>query len=140
MTVQQRFAWFTLAVLAAGLVVYGILVPLIGPQHALAAFGVLGLWGLQPLFYRRRKREVVMDERDQLIALRAQIVGFWIFWECFVAACMILWAVLHYGRHQETVPADVLPLLVGGGFVVFFATNAVATLLQYRRSRGHENG
>jgi len=139
MTVQQKVAWFNLAVLAAAAVTYVALVPALGAQPALGSFGICGLWGLGFLFYRRRANQVLLDERDRLVSLRAQIAGLWIFWELFVAACMITWAALRFWRNQNTVSVDVLPLLVGGGMVVFTLSHSVAILIQYGRSEGHES-
>jgi hypothetical protein len=138
MTVQQKVAWFNLAVLAASVAAYLVLLPFLGPGPALGAFGICGLWGLTVLFYRRRKGEVLIDERDALISARAQLAGLWIFWECWIAACMITWGVLRYLKHQETVAVDILPQMVGGGMIVFVLVHSVATLLQYARRRGHE--
>ena len=137
LTVQQKVAWYNLAVFGVTVAAYGALVPVLGAIAALGAVGICGLWGLTPLFYRRRKGEVVMDERDQLVNLRAQIAGLWIFWECFVAACMITWGVLRYWKGQNTVSVDVLPCMVFGGMIVFQVSHSIATLVQYRRSGSH---
>ena len=138
MNVQQKVAWFNLAVFAAAVVAYGAFVLLWGPLPALGAFGIFGLWGLTPFFYLRRKSEVLVDERDQIVNLRAALTGFSIFWLCFVAACMIPWGVLRLYRNQDTVPVDVLPCLVGGGMMVLYVSQSVATLVQYGRGRRRE--
>jgi hypothetical protein len=81
---------------------------------------------------------VVTDEREQLIAVRAQLAGLWIFWEAFVAACMVTWAVVRYRYGRSVVPVDVLPWLVLGGFVVYQVTQAAAVLIQHRRTGARE--
>ncbi len=139
MNVQQKVAWYNLGVFAVAALAYLALVPLLGFLHALAAYGLLGLWGLSPLFFRRSKGGVLIDERDQLVGMRAQLAGLWIFWLCFVAACIIPWAVLHYHSHRETVTIDVLPWMAGGAMVVFTVTHSIAVLLQYRMGRAHES-
>ena len=136
MNVQQKVAWYNLGVLAAAVVIYGILVPFLGAVPALGAFGICGLWGLGILFYRRGRGEVLVDERDRLVSLRAQVAGLWVFWECFIAACMITWAVLRYGKGQHTVPVEILPAMVFGAMIVFLLTHSIAVLAQYGRSRG----
>jgi hypothetical protein len=140
MNVQQKVAWFNLTVFAAAAATYVALVLLWGPLPAFAAFGIFGLWGLTPFFYYlRRKGKVLVDERDQLVNLRAVLASYSIFWLCFVAACMITWSVLRYYKYQNTVSVDVLPLLVGGGMIVFMVSHSVAVLIQYGRSREREN-
>jgi hypothetical protein len=139
MNVQQKVAWFNIAVFVAALALYGALIPLIGPIPALGAYGVLGLWGLVLLFYRRPKIGVLIDERDQLVNARAQVAGFWIFWEFFVVVCMITWAVLRYIYHRNTVSVEVIPLMVVGGMAVFVLSYSIAILFQYRTGRRHES-
>jgi len=82
---------------------------------------------------------VLVDERDQLVNLRAVLAGYSVFWICFVAACMITWGVFRYGKYQETVSVDVLPMLVGGGMIVLFVSRSVAILVQYGWSSGRES-
>ena len=139
MNMQQKVACFNLAVFATAAAAYGALVLLWGPLPAFAAFGIFGLWGLTPFFYLRRKGKVLVDERDQLVILRAVLAGYSIFWVCFVSACMITWGVIRYYKYQDTVSVDVLPLLVGGGMIVFMVSHSVAVLIQYGRSRDREN-
>ena len=139
MNVQQKVAWFNIAVFAAAVTAYGALVPVVGPSPALGAFGIVGLWGLTPFFYQGRKAEVLVDERDEFVNLRSFVAGAVIFWLCFVAACMTTWGVLRYWKHQETVSVDVLPFLVGGGMIVLMMSHSVAILIQYQGSHGREH-
>jgi hypothetical protein len=44
-TLQQKVAWFNLAVFAAAVLAYVALVPVLGAVPALGAFGICGLWG-----------------------------------------------------------------------------------------------
>ncbi len=139
MNIHQKVARFNIAVFFAALALYSVLVPLIGAIPALGAYGVLGLWGLGFFYYRRPKRGVLIDERDQLISIRAQVAGLYIFWEFFVAACMITWVVLRYFYHSDTVSVEVLPLMVVGGMAVFILSYSIAILFQYRTGRSHES-
>jgi hypothetical protein len=140
MVPQQKLAWFNLAVFGVAALIYLGLWPVVGAKPAMAAIAVCGFWGLAPLFFRKRRLgNVVLDERDQLISLRAQLAGLWVFWECLVLGCVGGWAVLRYVQHRETITVEVLPLLVFGGFTVFTVTQSVAILVQYGRSRRDEN-
>jgi len=138
MTLQQKVAWFNLAVSAGAVLAYAALVPILGVLAAQAAFGICGLLGLSSLFHRRQEGQVVTDEREQLIAVRSQLAGLRIFWVAFVAACMLTWAVVRYHYDRSVVPVDVLPVLVMGGMIVFYVTQSIAVLIQYRRRGGRE--
>jgi hypothetical protein len=138
MVVQQKVAWFNLAVIGTAIAAFIILIPLAGGFRALGAFGICGLSGLGIFFNRRRNNEVLMDERDKYISTKANLIGLWTFWELFVAACMITWGVLRYLWHQETVSIDVLPIFVLGGWLALMLTQSIATLIQYGRSRNNE--
>jgi len=138
MTRQQKMAWYNLAVFGVAVLAYLGLWPVLGPVPALGAVGVCGLWGLSPLFFRKPRGAVVVDERDQLISLRAQVAGLWIFWECFVAAVMLTWGISRWYDCQ-TISIDALPWLVFGGMIIYVVTHSIAVLAQYGRSGDHES-
>lgn len=134
MTQQEKLAWFNLLVLAVTGLAYWVLMPLIGPKAACAAFGLLGFWGIGPLFLRQKSgnRRVIFDERDQLIQMRASTAAYSIFWVLFVGVCMsIYWKNLVIG----TVPVTLLPSLPLGGFIVITLVQSLAVLIQYRQGR-----
>ena len=79
-----------------------------------------------------------MDERDQLIRQRAQLMGFRIFWVGFVSACMITWGILSEVMHQKVMPVDYLPQGVFLAFTLFTACTSITTLVLYGRSPSHE--
>ena len=122
---------YWLILLAATTLVYAILAIFIGPIPAAGAFGLLGVSGLQPLLYLKRRQAVVWDERDTQIAYRALIAGYSVFWLAFTLGTMSLWTAVYYGGHS-TISVHVLPNLIWGGFVVFMTARAVAIVVQYR--------
>jgi hypothetical protein len=122
---------YWLVLLAATAIVYVALMVFIGPIKAAAAFGLLGLGGLQPLLYRKRSKEVLWDERDTQIAHRSLIAGYSIFWLAFTLGVMSIWAS-YFCRGYETISIHVLPNIVCGGTLVFFTARAVAIVVQYR--------
>jgi hypothetical protein len=139
-TPQQKMAWFNLAVFGLAVLVYLGLCPVLGPVPALGAMGVCGFWGLGGVFFRKRQPgDVVLDERDRLISLRAQLAGLWVFWECFVLGCVGGWAVIRYWYHRETIAVEVLPLLVFAGMAVFTVAQSIGILVQYGRGGRDEN-
>ena len=99
-------------------------------RGALGGFGLLGLLGLGPLFFRRKAGGVVVDERDQAIQRRSVLVAYTVFWLAFVAACVSLPGVLRVGGVGAggRGPVERLRRPDAGGRRV-----SVATLVQYRR-------
>jgi len=136
----QKLAWFNLIVFVCTGARYLIAVPLLaGYFHrtlafaslpSLGIFGLCGLWGFGALICDRRK----LDERESLINQKAMMTGAALFWQVFVLSCMGVWAVCFYILHRPEVPVVLLPALVWGGFVVYNVTQAIAILVQYKRS------
>ena len=85
MTAAQKLACFNLSVVVLTVVTVLILIPVLGPG-AQGGFGFLGLLGFGPLFFRRRRNEVVEDERDRAIQRRSVLIAYTVFWLAFVAA------------------------------------------------------
>ena len=138
MTVQQKQAWLIVVMCAAALVGYAVLIPLIGPQRAWGVFGIVGLAFFPGLAPGWRRAVSSMDERDQAISRRAQLMGYRVFWVCFVAVCMITWGIIRYGMHQEVMPVDYLPQGVMLAWTLFMACTSITTLVLYGRSPRHE--
>ena len=47
---------------------------------------------------------------------------------------MGVWAAFVYIRHRDVVPMTLLPILFFAGMIVYTVTQAIATLVQYKRS------
>jgi hypothetical protein len=129
MSAAQRNAWFNLVVVLASVaLVVGLSVGLGWPK-AIGGFGVLGLLGFGPLFYRRRAGQaVVMDERDASIHRKSIVLGYAVFWLAFVAACVSLPMV--YGE-RGTVPVWMVTSAVWWGVAIVYGVAAAASLIQY---------
>lgn len=125
----QREALFNLVVVVLALATVLVLYPFLG-RGAAGGFGMLGLLGLGPLFFWRRRGQVLADERDQLIRRRATILAYTIFWLAFVASAMLTLA--WYGG-DGAVPVLVVMNAVWCGLMLFVGTHAIATLAQYGR-------
>ncbi|MFC1554312.1 hypothetical protein ACFL7D_06740 [candidate division KSB1 bacterium] len=128
---QEKHAWFNLAVLVTAAAVFLILIPLVGVKPALGAVGLCGLWGLGPLFYRKKQDEsvVVIDERDQFIQRRAVIIAHAVFWVLFVLTCMLLWWM---NKDNGTISVEAFPMMAFGGFIIVTVVQSLATLIMYR--------
>ncbi len=133
---EQKYAWFVLGVFAVALTGFLVLTPLLG-AGAWGAFGLLGFWGLPPLwlYARRHSEEVRMDERDTLIAQKATLAGGMSSYMVFVLACMITWFVRMFRGDQmfrdRTISIHVLPLIVLCGAIALVVVRAVTILVLY---------
>lgn len=130
MTPLYKEGLYWLILLAVTTVAYGVAAIFVGPVPASGTFGLLGLAGLQPLLYRKRRQAVVWDERDTLISHRALIAAYSIFWLAFTLGVMGVWGVFFF-RRQEMISVHVLPQIVFGGTIIFLTTRAVAIVVQY---------
>jgi hypothetical protein len=128
MSVTQKFAWFNLAVIALTFVAVLSLLPFLG-KGALGGTGFLGLLGFGALFFRRKPGQVLLDERDQLIWVRAWVLAYALFWVVFCLAASLLSAVV-YGE-EGAVPVWVIQTSVFCALGLVTALASVAMLVQY---------
>ena len=145
---QLKHAWFNLTVFVLVLVptvcAYLLLLLLYGPRMASLAFAFLslmGLWGFGWRFYRRKPGEpgVVLDERDQLIRNRADLLGWrvsWLYWLliCFVPWCWVVFTSGIAAMIQMGIPLILFPIFYGGAFIVHQVTWSLAIIFSYREA------
>jgi hypothetical protein len=89
--------------------------------------GFLWLWP----FLRKRwreKKQVVFDERDQLIHKRAVLAAYVVLWLYLVAVCVIPWWLV--GPHGS-ISANMLPFILIGALAIFTFVQNLAVLVQY---------
>jgi hypothetical protein len=128
MSAMQKWAWFNLAVIALTLVAILSLLPFMG-KGALGGFGFLGLMGLGPFFFIRKKHgQVLADERDILIQRRSWVLAYSLFWVVFVLAAVL--SAVAYGQ-DGAIPVWVVQYSVFCGFMLVHALHSIATLVQY---------
>jgi len=128
MSAMQKVAWFNLAVVLLSLGAVLSLLPIVGTQRAQAGLAILGLFGLNPLFLRRKRGRAVFDERDTLIQRRSVIVAYTIFWVAMFGVSGL--AALVYGL-DGSVPVEVILVFPAYAAMVLLAAMSVATLVQY---------
>ena len=143
-----RHARFNLTVLVIVLLptvcAYLVLLLLYGPRMAFLAFaflGLMGLWGFGWRFYRRKPGEpgVVLDERDQLIRDRADLMGWrvsWLYWLliCFVPWCWIVFTSGIEAMIQMGIPLILFPFFYLGAGIVYQVTWSLAIVSSYREA------
>ena len=128
MNALQKIAWVEVIVSLAAIFVAIALYPWIGDQAA-GAMGILGLLGICPLFMLKKKNEVVSDERDRAIEIRAKYWGFGVAW-MFLSLSVLVVAMWHSWSQQE-IPAKFVFALVGIQFGIFFAVKGAYSLVRY---------
>lgn len=133
MSAYQKHALFNLIVAMAALLLFLTLIPFWGFSRAQSAFGLLGIIGFGPLFFRKGKGQIIADERDGQIHLRASQFSSAVTWLVFVGGVMGAYYYLGHFNHG-IVGLDVLPSLVWFGTLVLLMSHAAATLILYRRS------
>ena len=125
----QKMAWYNLAVIALTAAVILVLIQVIPFKAALGGFGLLGFLGFSPLYLKKKKGEILHDERDQQIGGNAQRAGFFIFWLYFVAACVYI----PFAYDFKAVSSIIFFYLCMVGVMVLVVVQSVATLVLYRR-------
>jgi uncharacterized membrane protein len=123
----QKEALFNLVIVVFALAAVAMLYPILG-RGATGGFGILGFLGFSLLFYRRRRAQVLTDERDQLIRRRSTIFAYTVFWVAFVASSML--ALAFYGD-DGAVPVPVVLNGVWLGLAIVVGMQSLATLAQY---------
>ena len=131
MAIYQRLAFWQLVICVATATSVGTLGVIFGWRGAFGGFGLLWLCALPPLlafFWRLRKRNVVADERDRAIQMRALQVTFGVVW----ASLFLAWGfVFLNGGIDASVPLDAITrFLLVLVFLLLFS-NSVAVLVGY---------
>jgi hypothetical protein len=128
MSTGQKQAWFSLAIVVMSVGGVLALSPVLGFQRAQGSLGLLGIWGLTPLLFRKRPGIVVSDERDGLIQVRSWVIAFSLFWVVFVLTCVA--APFSYGS-SGTVPVFLVQISPFYGLIVVLGVSSIASLIQY---------
>ena len=140
MSQEQKQSVFIVLVFAVSVMLYAVLA-LVGVKHAPGAFGVMGICGLAPLLFPRKRKSgaVASDERDEVIAKKATRGGAMCSYGVFIAGCLVPWTV-YKEMGKEEISINVLPWIAGAGIIVFFVARAIAILILYRRNiKGEES-
>ena len=87
------------------------------------------------MFFQLSFLQFTLAARELKIQRTAWRCGHGVFWLLFVGVPMLIWG-LHRGG-TVTLPADNLPLLVAGGFIVVLLVQSIATLVLCRRGILH---
>ena len=133
----QKIAWFNLIVVAItiGITAAAVIVLTLSSGMPWALYG-LGFGGIvvfsliSPLVFRGKKHpgEISFDERDEHIHRRALQAGDSASCTLFLVVCMGVFLVVGL---SGSVPAVVLPMMVGWAFICGKFAESIAILVQY---------
>lgn len=128
----EKFAVYNLSIVLLAVMLYFLFWQILGVKHAQGAFGMIGLTGLGHLIYLRKKTpsEIVEDERDRKIKLKASSGGYMVALLFFMLGSL---AVYFLNRDAGVVPVAYFPTFVWTGWAVYILTSSVITIVQYRR-------
>jgi hypothetical protein len=135
MHIQEKQAWFTVAVfvalLAIALIWGGISGFHWGILHLVALFPLIGLGPL--IIFKGKRTAVLMDERDQAIVAKAALGGFWIAGGICYFAAIAAFLLLSGERETLTIPLEMVPFVAVFGLMIWFTARALGIIYFYRR-------
>ncbi len=129
----QKKAWTNIIfLLISGVTVF--IMHLAGFQAAvlILAFGLCGTAGhIFASTFKSGTNSVPLDERDQLIELKANRMCFSFSFSAFVIVCVAFWAYYRL-RGIDTISIDVLTILIWPPFITQFLSHDIILLVLYR--------
>ncbi len=129
MNAQQKVAWFEVVVAVLALGAAFVAYPLLG-EAAMGMFCLLGLLGLTPLFLRKRKDQIITDERDHSISLKATFLGVGAGWMILFMSIVVLTAFVSF--EDSAVPKNLLGAVLWVSFATSYAVKGGMSLMLYR--------
>ena len=130
MTPLQKLSIFDLVLMAAmavAVVAIGLLTD--NWQASMAGFALISLRIFGRMFFKPGP-DHSLDERDQHIVRRADLIGYRVFWISFVLGCVGIGAAVGF---DVTIPVVYLAALPFPAAVVLMTTRAVSMLVLYGR-------
>jgi len=131
MSDSEKWAWWTIGVVALTIASYGAFVAFLGHGPATSSvFALLALTAL-PAFSRRHLEGPSFDEREREIASKAQMAGFSAFWLAFVSVIVAIGVVRGWSG-TLTLPVWMLSEIIFWAFILVMSVQSVATIVLYR--------
>ena len=132
MTQSEKWAWWTLGVVALTTAAYFTFVALVrsGPA-AQSVFALLALTAV-PAASRRRIKGKPFDEREKEIAEKALLAGFRAVWVAFIVVVMTVGFIKGWDS-TLSLPVWMLCSTLWWSVMLVWAVEAVTTLVLYRR-------
>ncbi|UCE99944.1 MAG: hypothetical protein JSV82_02440, partial [Planctomycetota bacterium] len=138
----QKIAWYQLIVIILGLGVTAVVVGAVVYTKGIecAHIGLIPLILLvfvhfDRVFFPIKAGQIVFDERDEVIAKRAVVTAYTVFWVAFILGGIVPLFVL---GSKATISVGVLPCMVFCGAIIIRVVWSVAVIVQY--GRGGKDG
>jgi uncharacterized membrane protein len=131
MSDSERWAWWTLGVVALIIAAYGAFLAFLGHGPAVTSvFALLALTAI-PTSSRRRFQGRTFDEREREIANKALLAGFRAFWVAFIG--LILAIIFTKGWNTPiTMPVWALSETLWWAATLVLGVQALTTIVLYR--------
>jgi hypothetical protein len=131
MSDSEKWAWWTLGVVALTIASYGAFLAFLGHGPATSSvFALLALTAL-PASSRRHFRGRRFDERESAIANKAVRAGFSAFWLAFVGVLVAIGVVRGWSG-TLTLPVWTLSEIICWAFILVVGVQALTTIVLYR--------
>jgi hypothetical protein len=132
MTNSEKWAWWTLGVIALTLIAFFALVAILRSVPASnSALALIALTALHPRS-RRKFKGPDFDEREKKIAERALLAGFRAVWVVLFGTVMTIGFVKGWDA-TLSLPVWMLGFIIGWAMALLLAVEAATTLVLYRR-------
>ena len=132
MNAVQKQCWLNLIVITTTFAIFFSLVPFLGFTRSGGILGLIGFIGFGLVFYwRRDKSQILADERNRAIQLRANTIAFSTFWVMFTLTCATLWLIF---GNDGAIPVRIMRNLMFLGWGVWELAKSIAVLAQYRQA------
>jgi hypothetical protein len=132
MTDSEKWAWWTLGVIALTLIAFFALVAILRSVPASqSAFALMALMALHPRSWRKFKGPQ-FDEREQKIAEKALLAAFRAVWVAFIGLVMTIGFVKGWDS-TLSLPVWLLCATIWWATVLVLAVESATTLVLYRR-------
>ncbi len=131
MSNSEKWAWWTIGVVAITIVAYAALLAFRGHGPVIdSVFALLALTAL-PASSRRHFQRRTLDEREREIASKAVRAGFSAFWVAFIVLILGIGFIKGWGA-TLTVPVWTLAEAVYLAVTLVLGVQAVTTIVLYR--------
>ena len=128
MSDSEKWAWWTLGVVALTIASYGAFLAFLGQgPAALSVFALLALTAL-PASSRRHFRGRSLDEREREIANKAQLAGFSAFWLVFVGVTVAIGFVRGWSG-TLTLPVWTLSEIICWAWILVMSVQSMTTIV-----------
>jgi uncharacterized membrane protein len=132
MSDSEKWAWWTLGVVALTIAAYGAFLAFLGHGPAISAvFALLALTAI-PASSRRHFEGRTFDEREREIANKALRAGFSAFWVAYITIIVAIGFIKGWDA-TLSVPHWALAQTIGWAMILVLGVQSLTTIVLYRK-------